>query len=93
MRKRDEILEEESIARDKIWYDRHMLAMENEYPKEKDPGVIRCIKGGINAAKKLEKKYGKKNLQPYTDYEWGMLRGRLETLRWVLGDDWGNLDT
>jgi hypothetical protein len=93
MRKKKEIAEEMNIACDKVWYDRHQWAMENEYPKEKDPGRIRCIRGGIKAAKKMEKKYGKKNLGPYSKFEWGMLNGRLETLRWVLGDDWGNMDT
>ena len=93
MRKVKEILEEESITMDKVWYDRHQWAMENEYPKEKDPKVIECIKVGIKVAKQMEKKHGKKNLGPYSKFEWGMLNGRLETLRWVLGDDWGNMDT
>lgn len=93
MRKIKEIWKEEAIACDKVWYDRHQLGMQGKYLKEKDPGVIKCIKGGIKAAKKMEKKYGKKNLGPYTKFEWGMLNGRLETLRWVLGDDWGFLDT
>lgn len=93
MRKVKEILKEESIAMDKVWYDRHQLGMQNAYLKEKDPKVIKFIKGGIKSAKKMEKRYGKKNLGPYTKFEWGMLNGRLETLRWVLGDDWGSLDT
>lgn len=93
MRKIKEILKEESIAMDKVWYDRHQLGMQREYLKEKDPGVIKCIKGGIKAAKKMEKTYGKKNLGPYTKFEWGMLNGRLETLKWVLGEDWGDFDT
>lgn len=41
----------------------------------------------------MEKEYGKKNLGPYSSLEWGRLNGRLETLRWVLGEDWGMLDT
>jgi len=93
MRKVKEILEEESIAMDKVWYDRHQLGMQGKYLKEKNLEVIKCIKSGIKYAKKMEKKYGKKNLGPYSKFEWGMLNGRLETLRWVLGDDWGNMDT
>lgn len=93
MRKIKEILKEENIAMDKVWYDRHQVAMRKKYLKEKDFGVIKCIKGGIKAAKEMEKKYGKKNLGPYTKFEWGILNGRLETLRWVLGEDWGDLDT
>lgn len=93
MRKIKEVSEEESVAMDKVWYDRHQLGMQKKYLKEKSPDALKCIKGGIKAAKEMEKKYGKKNLGPYTKFEWGMLNGRLETLRWVLGDDWGDLDT
>ena len=93
MRTKNEIEEEGGIAMDKVWYDRHQLGMQKIYPKEKNPKVIDFIKGGIKSAKKMERKYGKKNLGPYTKFEWGMLNGRLETLNWVIGDDWGNLDT
>ena len=93
MRKRKEILEEAAISESKVWYDRHQMCMESVYPKEKNPKVLGYIKGAIKGAKNMEKKYGKKNLGPYTKFEWGMLNGRLETLRWVLGDDWGNLDS
>ena len=66
MRKKIEILNEATIACDKVWYDRHQLGMESFYKKEKDPKLIECIKGGINAAKEMEKLYGKKNLGPYS---------------------------
>lgn len=92
MRTKREILAEAVIAESKIWYDRHQFLMESVYSKEKDPKRIENIKGAIKGAKQMKERYGKKNLGPYTDLEWGRLNGRLETLRWVL-DDWGNLDS
>ncbi|MFZ3011862.1 MAG: hypothetical protein WA060_02615 [Minisyncoccia bacterium] len=93
MRKKDEIETEANIAWNKVWYDRHQVGMQKRYPKEKNPESRKAYEQGEKVAKKLEKKYGKKNLGPYTKFEWGMLNGRLETLNWVLGEDWGMLDT
>ena len=93
MRTKKEILKELETSENKVWYDRHQMLMEKVYPKEKDPKVIKNIKAAIKSAKEMEKKYGRKNLKPMTDIEWGKLLGRLETLRWILGDNWGNFDS
>lgn len=50
-------------------------------------------KGALRTAKRVEKKYGKANLGPYTKFDWGMINGKLSALRWVLGDEWDMLDT
>jgi len=50
-------------------------------------------KGAIKAAKEVERRFGKKNLGPYTDFEWGMLTGKQSAIRWVLGYEWDMLDT
>jgi hypothetical protein len=50
-------------------------------------------KGALKAAARVERRYGKKNLGPWDDFEWGMINGKLSALRWVLGDDWDMLDT
>lgn len=47
----------------------------------------------LAAAKKTEDEIGVENLGPWTDFEWGMLNGKLSALRWVMGNDWDFLDT
>lgn len=40
---------------------------------------------------RLEQLYG--DAGPYSDFEWGMVNGKLSALRWVLGSEWDFLDT
>jgi hypothetical protein len=75
-----EIRQAEQEIFDKRWYNRHISSGR---PKE----------AGRKAAKRIEKKYGKKDLGPYTDFEWGVLAGRHYALRWVLGCEWELGDT
>jgi hypothetical protein len=49
--------------------------------------------GALAAAKKTEDEIGNENLGPWTDFEWGMLNGKLSALRWVMGSEWDFLDT
>ena len=51
------------------------------------------FKGMMANRKKVEARYGKENLGLYTDFEWGMINGKLSALRWVMGDEWDFLDT
>lgn len=50
-------------------------------------------KGALESARRKEKKLGEGNYGPWSDFEWGMLNGKLSALRWALGDDWDMLDT
>lgn len=45
------------------------------------------------AARRTEAEVGAENLGPWSDFEWGMVNGKLSALRWVMGDDWDMLDT
>lgn len=43
--------------------------------------------------RRAERELGPGNFGPYSDFEWGMINGKLSALRWALGDDWDMLDT
>jgi hypothetical protein len=92
----------------KVWYNRHQnlrykiergktKIVEKETFPVKDHSrrpIQRDIwEGALKAAAKVEKKYGLENLGPWSDFEWGMINGKLSALRWVLGDEWDMLDT
>jgi hypothetical protein len=48
---------------------------------------------GKAAARKVEARRGLDKLGPWTDFEWGMVNGKLSAIRWMLGDEWDMLDT
>jgi PIN domain len=73
-----EILAAEQRLFDLIWYQR---SLSNMNPLG-EPG-----------RRRVEEAYPAGELGPYTDFEWGMLNGKLSALRWVLGDEWDFLDT
>jgi hypothetical protein len=79
---------------DVIWYDRKLVAQRNlkEGIETIDPEIEKMM---LAAMRKVERKYGKKRLRNYyhDNFGWGMLNGKLSALRWVLGDEWDNLDT
>lgn len=91
----------------KVWYNRHLglhyqvtggkikVVSKREWEKTKDNSrfITRDIrKGARAAAKKVEDEFGHE-LGPWSDFEWGMINGKLSALRWVMGDDWDMLDT
>jgi hypothetical protein len=88
------ILEAEHEFFDVIWYDRKLVLQQNlkEGTETIDPEIH---EGMLVAMRAVEKRYGKKKIRNYyhNDFEWGMLNGKLSTLRWVLGDEWDMLDT
>jgi hypothetical protein len=103
-----EILKAEELLFNQVWYNRHWnrrirvqegrikLVEEETYPRPS--GARQTIhrdvwEGALKAARRVELQYGKKNLGPWTDFEWGMINGKLSALRWALGDEWDMLDT
>jgi len=47
----------------------------------------------LGAAEDVRAKYPESELGPWTDFEWGMINGKLSALRWALGSEWDDLDT
>ena len=92
MRSKEKILKAEEEYFDKIWYNRHLsLAREIELGLTTVDNEIWCR--ALEARKRIEKKYGKENLLPCNEFEWGMMNGKLSALRWILGNEWDFLDT
>lgn len=88
----EEVLEAENMFFDKIWFDRH-LSLEYRIEQGMEDVNPEIWQGAMESARKVIEKYGEENLGPYSDFEWGMLNGKLSALRWVLGDEWDMLDT
>ena len=88
----DEVAEAAYQFVEKIWFDRHLSL---KYKVEKGIETVdpQIWEGALKSAEKMIQKYGDENLGPYSDFEWGMLNGKLSALRWVLGEDWDMLDT
>jgi len=76
----------------KRWYDRHMMFWHARH-EERYKDKLKIVTEAHKEAKRIQKKYGMKNLGPHSDFEWGMLAGKHSALRWVLGEVWDMLDT
>mgnify|MGYP006875304508 FL=1 len=88
----EEIVEATEEFLDKIWFDRH-LSLRYRIETGVETVDSEIWKGALQSAQRVIEKYGEENLGPYSDFEWGMLNGKLSALRWVLGDEWDMLDT
>ena len=92
-----------------VWYNRHKnlewrinqgkhnIVTREEWDAKKLNGQNHTIdeiwKGAQKSGKKAERKLGQGNYGPWSDFEWGMINGKLSALRWMLGEDWDELYT
>ncbi|MGY4501983.1 hypothetical protein ACVWYH_005940 [Bradyrhizobium sp. GM24.11] len=103
-----DIVEAIEKMREQVWYNRHQvwneklesghaILIDDDQERGKDPVGLRIHRriweAAEKSARRVEVKYGLTELGPWTDFEWGMINGKLSALRWVLGDDWDMLDT
>lgn len=107
-RRLSEIVEALDLLWRQIWYGRHWnlrvaieegrhkVVSESEYSRTPyRPGEMldTVWEAALAAARRTEEEVGLDKLGPWTDFEWGMLNGKMSALRWVLGDEWDMLDT
>ena len=77
---------------DLVWFRRHVVLRQM-----RKMGMVQIEPETWEDAEKvaamLEYKYPTGELYPQSEFEWGMLNGKLSALRWALGADWDVLDT
>jgi hypothetical protein len=84
-----EILEVIQELADLVFYNCHQFHVEMG-GRKKIVG-LKVWEDAVKSAADMKRRYGRKNLGPWTDFEWGMMNGKLAALRWVLGEPWDPL--
>lgn len=77
---------------DRIWYQRSLNHIYKLEDADDLKGLAELLEVAGPPMTRVEAQYGE-TLGPYSDFEWGMLNGKLSALRWVLGAEWDFLDT
>lgn len=93
LRSQSEIIAAEEEFFDKVWHERHLIFRSAYEAGERGNTPPEIYKQALKAAEEVRARWGGDSLGPYSDFEWGMINGKLSALRWVLGDDWDFLDT
>jgi hypothetical protein len=71
----------------------HKIVDKENYDVNNPKQTVSYIwEGALKSAKQKEELYGDE-LYPESDFEWGMINGKLSALRWVMGDEWDMLNT
>lgn len=83
MRDKSEIQKAEERVSSQVWLERHQTLA--------DQGKTNAA--ADRDAASIAAELGEDSMGPYTDFEWGMLNGKLSALRWTLGSDWDELSS
>lgn len=86
MRGPDEMSEAEERYRKIIWWNDHMARMEN--PESKGYASVAERQRAVEIARSVEKEIGMDDLD-LGAVEYGVALGKLDTVRWISGHDWG----
>lgn len=79
---------------DRVWHHRSVQREFRLVSDGREDETARAHEIARPGRERVEAKYTKPGeLGPYTDFELGMLNGKLSALRWVLGSEWDFLDT
>lgn len=82
-----EIMDAEWELSDKVWYDAHLAAVAEAAEEGLCPDCA-GLTAGEEHARQLEATYGLAELEPCCVFCTGVMYGKLEALRWVLGEEW-----
>lgn len=100
MRSINKIKEAENKFHERVWLERHLVSKDwsnwiNEYLESGNQNKIDIAEKALEEEKRITKQYkGDPDfITPCSDYEWGVINGKLSALRWVLGCEWDELDT
>lgn len=92
LRRVSEIIAVEHELFERLWYGRSAAAVSDERPEGYSADIW---KTALLAARRIERQYGVEALRKDTEtqFDWGMLSGKISAIRWVLGAEWDFLDS
>jgi hypothetical protein len=76
---------------DRVWYERHQTVMEEVNHGRRE--INELLKQADVAAKEMREHYGPSFDVLLSDFEWGIINGKLSAIRWALLEEWDCLDT
>lgn len=97
-RRPSDFRDELNLLWSQVWYNRHQetrIAIEEGYhsvvsrkPKSSDETMDTVWTQALDAARQMDDDIGLDRLGPWTDFEWGLINGKMSALEWMLGDEW-----